>query len=77
MNFSRFYTILNQILLELDLNDDQVFSSLKEREYYAKSRQTVLALSVLRDALIERRKKVTQEQFQIAQSVEQIFTSLP
>ncbi len=55
----RFYTILNHILLQLDLNDDQVFSSLKEREYYAKSRQTVLALSVLRDALIERRKKVS------------------
>jgi len=54
----RFYTILNQILVQLDLNDDKVFSNLKEREYFAKSRQTVLALSVLRDALIERRKKV-------------------
>jgi hypothetical protein len=36
-----------------------VFSTLKEREYFAKSRQTTLALSVLQDALIQRRKKVT------------------
>jgi len=56
--FSRFYNILNKIVLQLDLNVDEIVPTDQEKNGFSQSRQSKLALAVLRDALVVRRKKV-------------------